>query len=100
MSTTGAGRRWRHLILSGVLVKTFESGRVPASVGCVRETVRCGIRRVRGLLVLSTQLAQNVVEYGLLIATIVVVVLIGTMAFGNEIGPWFNTLAGRITTNS
>ncbi len=41
---------------------------------------------------------QDVVEYGLLIATIAIVVLLATAAFGNNIGVWFNTLAGRITT--
>ena len=41
---------------------------------------------------------QDVVEYGLLIATIAIVVLIATAAFGQNIGSWFNTLAGRITT--
>jgi Flp pilus assembly pilin Flp len=42
--------------------------------------------------------AQDVVEYGLLIATIAIVVLLATAAFGQNIGLWFNTLAGRITT--
>ena len=41
---------------------------------------------------------QDVVEYGLIVATIAVVVLIGTMAFGNQIRPWFEQLAGMITT--
>jgi Flp pilus assembly pilin Flp len=41
---------------------------------------------------------QDVVEYGLLIATIAVVVLVGTASFGNLIRPWFELLAGRITT--
>jgi Flp pilus assembly pilin Flp len=41
---------------------------------------------------------QNVVEYGLLMASIVVVVLIGVTAFGNLIQPWFISLTGRITT--
>jgi hypothetical protein len=41
---------------------------------------------------------QNVVEYGLLIASIVVIVLIGVTAFGNLTQPWFISLAGRITT--
>jgi Flp pilus assembly pilin Flp len=41
---------------------------------------------------------QDVVEYGLLIATIAVVVLIGIATFGNQIEPWFRGLAGRITT--
>jgi Flp pilus assembly pilin Flp len=41
---------------------------------------------------------QDVVEYGLLIATIAIVVLLATTLFGNAIGDWFMTLAGRITT--
>jgi len=41
---------------------------------------------------------QDVVEYGLLIATIAIVVLIGVGIFGNEINKWFQNLAGRITT--
>ena len=41
---------------------------------------------------------QDVVEYGLIVATIAIVVLIGTMAFGNQIRPWFEHLAGMITT--
>ncbi len=42
--------------------------------------------------------AQDVVEYGMLIATIAMVVLLGIAAFGSEIRPWFEQLAGRITT--
>ena len=42
--------------------------------------------------------AQNVVEYGLLIALIVVVVLLSINSFGLEILAWFDTFAGRITT--
>jgi pilus assembly protein Flp/PilA len=42
--------------------------------------------------------AQDVVEYGLLIATIAIVVLIGIGIFGNGINAWFSSLAGRITT--
>jgi Flp pilus assembly pilin Flp len=41
---------------------------------------------------------QNVLEYGLLVAAIAVVVLMGTFAFGNQIEPWFQQLAGHITT--
>ena len=41
---------------------------------------------------------QDVVEYGLLIATIAIVVLLATAAFGSNIAAWFNTLAGRVTT--
>jgi pilus assembly protein Flp/PilA len=43
---------------------------------------------------------QDVVEYGLLIATIAIVVLVGISVFGNNISAWFTTLAKRITTNS
>jgi len=42
--------------------------------------------------------AQDVVEYGLLIATIAIVVLVATAAFGSSINDWFARLAGRITT--
>lgn len=42
--------------------------------------------------------AQDVVEYGLLIATIAIVVLIGIGLFGQGINGWFTSLAGRITT--
>ena len=42
--------------------------------------------------------AQDVVEYGLLIATIAIVVLIGVGVFGSSVNTWFQTLAGRITT--
>lgn len=41
---------------------------------------------------------QDVVEYGLLIATIAIVVLLGIGFFGNNVSAWFQTLAGRITT--
>ena len=47
---------------------------------------------------LAKQRAQDVVEYGLIIGTIAVVVLLATIAFGNQIQPWFQNLAGRITT--
>ena len=41
---------------------------------------------------------QDVVEYGLLIATIAIVVLIGVGIFGSSVNDWFRSLAGRITT--
>jgi Flp pilus assembly pilin Flp len=41
---------------------------------------------------------QDVVEYGLLIATIAIVVLIGVGIFGNSINLWFRGLASHITT--
>ena len=43
---------------------------------------------------------QDVVEYGLLIATIAIVVLVATAAFGSQISAWFNRLAGGITTTA
>ena len=41
---------------------------------------------------------QDVVEYGLLIATIAIVVLIGVGIFGQNINAWFRNLSARITT--
>ncbi|MBV8715943.1 MAG: Flp family type IVb pilin [Chloroflexi bacterium] len=41
---------------------------------------------------------QDVVEYGLLIATIAIVVLIGVGFFGQQINAWFLNLAAKITT--
>jgi Flp pilus assembly pilin Flp len=41
---------------------------------------------------------QDVVEYGLLIATIAIVVLIGVGFFGTSISSWFQNLAAKITT--
>lgn len=41
---------------------------------------------------------QDVVEYGLLIATVAIVVLLGISFFGSQISAWFQVLAGRITT--
>ena len=37
-------------------------------------------------------------EYGLLIATVALIVLVATTAFGQVVLTWFETLAGRITT--
>jgi Flp pilus assembly pilin Flp len=48
----------------------------------------------------SEEDGQDVVEYGLLIATIAIVVLVATTAFGNQISTWFGRLAGRITTTA
>ena len=52
------------------------------------------LRRCRA----GIRLGQNTVEYGLIIATIVLVVLLGVMAFGNLIEPWFESLAMRVIT--
>jgi pilus assembly protein Flp/PilA len=41
---------------------------------------------------------QDVVEYGLLIATIAIVVLVATAFFGQNIAAWFTSLSGRVTT--
>ena len=40
---------------------------------------------------------QDVVEYGLLIATIAAVVLVATGNFGTAINTWFDGLADRVT---
>ncbi|MBV9172350.1 MAG: hypothetical protein JOZ81_19930 [Chloroflexi bacterium] len=45
------------------------------------------------------QRAQNVVEYGLLIATIVLVILLAVPSFSSQIQLWFQYLATRITTS-
>ena len=42
--------------------------------------------------------AQNVVEYGLILVLIVIVVLLSIANFGQLIEPWFAQLAGHITT--
>jgi Flp pilus assembly pilin Flp len=39
-----------------------------------------------------------VVEYGMLIAAVAIVVLLGVTTFGSEIKPWFEHLAAGITT--
>jgi len=44
------------------------------------------------------QRAQDTLEYGLLIATIAIIVLVGVSAFGHLIEPWFAGLASHITT--
>jgi pilus assembly protein Flp/PilA len=59
------------------------------SRGCRMESVARFFREEDG---------QDVVEYGLLIATIAIVVLIGVGIFGSQINTWFENLAGRITT--
>jgi Flp pilus assembly pilin Flp len=42
--------------------------------------------------------AQNVVEYGLMIGSIALVVLLGVHSFGQQLLHWFIPLAARITT--
>jgi len=50
------------------------------------------------LLATAHQVGQDVIEYGIIIATIAMVVLLGVTSFGNQIRPWFEQLASRITT--
>jgi Flp pilus assembly pilin Flp len=57
------------------------------------------IRSTGSELLRRKQAAQDVVEYGIIVATIALVVLLGTTAFGSQIRPWFESLAGRIITN-
>jgi pilus assembly protein Flp/PilA len=47
---------------------------------------------------LRDESGQDVVEYGLLIATIAIVVLVGVGIFGGAINTWFQGLAAHITT--
>jgi Flp pilus assembly pilin Flp len=47
---------------------------------------------------LADQSGQDVIEYGALIATIAMVVLLGIATFGHQVEPWFRQLAGHITT--
>ena len=47
---------------------------------------------------LRDESGQDVVEYGLLIATVAIVVLVGVGMFGSLISAWFANLAGRIAT--
>jgi Flp pilus assembly pilin Flp len=60
--------------------------------------VRVGFLSPSWVALTRRALAQDVVEYGLIVATIAIVILVGTVAFGNQIEPWFAALAGRITT--
>ena len=60
--------------------------------------VRGGCLSPCWLMLTSRALGQDVVEYGLIVATIAIVILVATVAFGNQIEPWFPALAGRITT--
>jgi pilus assembly protein Flp/PilA len=52
----------------------------------------------RILRFLRDESGQDVVEYGLLIATIAIVVLVGIGFFGGAINTWFQSLAAHITT--
>jgi len=47
---------------------------------------------------LADESGQDVIEYGALIATIAMVVLLGIASFGHQVEPWFLHLAGHITT--
>lgn len=60
--------------------------------------LRAGFLSSRWVALTSRALGQDVVEYGLIVATIAIVILVATVAFGNRIEPWFQALAGRITT--
>ncbi len=51
-------------------------------------------------LFLREEDAQDVVEYGLLIATVAILVLVSTQAFGQSIFGWFSGLASHITTTA
>jgi Flp pilus assembly pilin Flp len=56
------------------------------------------LRQQVGLSVDYQQRGQDVIEYGIIIATIAMVVLLGVTAFGSQIKPWFEQLVTHITT--
>jgi len=67
--------------------------------GCDGQIVRyAGGRHVTKAVSRLRSRGQNVVEYGALIATIVLVVLLATTAFGKQVQPWLSWLAVRVTT--
>ena len=47
----------------------------------------------------SYEPAQNTVEYGLLIAGVVILVLLGATFFGGQVQAWFKDLLVRITSS-
>jgi Flp pilus assembly pilin Flp len=47
---------------------------------------------------LKQESGQDVVEYGILIATVAIVILLAIGAFGQQIEAWFSTLSSHITT--
>ena len=55
-------------------------------------------RPAEGLARFARAESQDAVEYGIIIATIAVVILLGVTTFGQQITPWFAQLAGHITT--
>jgi pilus assembly protein Flp/PilA len=68
-------------------------------VGTCRHTPSRGSQVMTALRdFLDDEEGQDVVEYGLLIATIAIVVLAAVGLFGVAIRDWFTSLAGRITT--
>jgi Flp pilus assembly pilin Flp len=42
--------------------------------------------------------AQDAAEFGLLIATVAVLVLLAVTALGGQVDVWFHQLAGRVVT--
>jgi len=58
------------------------------------------LRLILACLLCGKVRAQSNVEYGILIASIAIIVLVGIARFGELIRPWFVALAMRITTNA
>jgi Flp pilus assembly pilin Flp len=48
----------------------------------------------------ESKLGQSTVEYGLILATVALLVLMGLPLFGGTLRQWFELLASRITTNT
>ena len=72
--------------------------RVDAAMGSAASCVMRHHLSEKFLALVADQSGQDVVEYGVIIATIAMVVLLGVTAFGSQVRPWFEHLAGRITT--
>jgi Flp pilus assembly pilin Flp len=70
------------------------------SSGCGRARARPVYRVAALQLDDMRRAAQNTLEYGMLIAAIAVIVLLGVSAFGHLVQPWLIALAMRITTSS
>jgi Flp pilus assembly pilin Flp len=83
--------------LLGFCEEALMVGSAQHRIGLFRRQ-RSAVQLALAPVLTAFQVAQDVVEYGLIIGTIALVILLGTVAFGSQIRPWFELLAGRITT--
>ena len=61
-----------------------------------RTAGRRNTMRERFMSLIRDESGQDLAEYGLLVALIAIVAVIGVTAFGNQIGAFFNGLGGSI----